>query len=151
VIIPVGNIKKNTDIGFIYLYKGDSVRAAQAFTAARQELEGLRGSNIDNPDFYCDESLILAGLGQHTEAVEAARKACSLSQEDNFSFNLARIYAHFGDADLALATIEKLIDNPTAGGELCAAELRRNPIWDPIRKDPRFEKAIITLAAKESN
>jgi len=151
VIIAVGNIKKNTDIGFIYLYKGDSARAAQAFTAARQELEGLRGSNIDNADFYRDESLIAAGLGQHTEAVEAARKACNLSQEDEFPFNLARIYAHFGDADLALATIQKLIDKPTGGGQLCAAGLRRDPIWDPIRKDPRFEKAIITLAAKESN
>src|SRR6266536_968643 len=151
VIIAVGNIKKNTDIGFIYLYKGDSARAAQAFTAARQELEGLRASNIDNADFYRDESLIAAGLGQHTEAVEAARKACNLSQEDDFPFNLARIYAHFGDADLALATIQKLIDKPTGGGQLCAAELRRDPIWDPIRKDPRFEKAIITLAAKESN
>jgi TolB-like protein len=151
VIIAVGNIKKNTDIGFIYLYKGDSARAAQAFTAARQELEGLRGSHIDDADFYRDESLVAAGLGQHTEAVEAGRKASSLSQEDDFPFNLARIYAHFGDADLAFATIQKLIDKPTGGGQLCAAELRRDPIWDPIRKDPRFEKAIITLAAKESN
>src|SRR5437762_4999676 len=72
VIIAVGNIKKNTDIGFIYLYKGDSARATQAFTAGRQELEGLRASNIDNADFYRDESLIAAGLDQHTEAVEAA-------------------------------------------------------------------------------
>jgi len=151
VIIAVGNIKKNTDIGFIYLYKGDSARAAQAFTAARQELEGLRGSNIDNADFYRNESLIAAGLGQHTEAVEAARKACNLSQEDEFPFNLARIYAHFGDADLAFETMQKLIDKPTGGGPLCAAVLRRDPIWDLIRKDPRFEKAMITLAAKESN
>ena len=65
--------------------------------------------------------------------------------------HLAQIYAHFGDADLAFETIQKLIDKPTGGGQLCAASLRHDPIWDPIRKDPRFEKAIITLAAKESN
>ena len=150
-VIPAGNIRKNTDIGFIYLYKGDSPRAAQAFTAARKELEGLRASHIDDADFYLDESLIAVGLGQHTEAVEAARKAVSLSPEDNYTFNLARIYAHFADADLAFATIQKLIDKPTGGGPLCAAELRHDPIWDPIRKDPRFEKTIISLAAKESN
>jgi TolB-like protein/predicted Zn-dependent protease len=150
-VIPVGNIQKNTDLGFIHLYRGDKASAEQAFTAARNELELLRTSNADNADFYRDESLIAAGLGQHTEAVEAARKACNLSHEDNFPFNLAQIYAHFGDANLAFATIRKLIDKPNGGGLLCAAELRRNPIWDPIRKDPRFEKAIITLAAKESN
>jgi len=37
----------------------------------------------------------------------------------------------------------------TTDAELCAAALRRNPIWDPIRKDPRSEKAIASLASKE--
>lgn len=150
LFIPAGNIKKNTEIGFIHLYQGDKASAEQAFTAARSELEGLRTSNADDANFYWNESLILAGLGQHAEAVEAARKATRLSKEDNFVFYLAQIYAHFGDADLAFETMQKLIDKPTGGGQMCAAELRRNPIWNPIRKDPRFEKAIITLAAKES-
>src|SRR5213594_1905839 len=39
----------------------------------------------------------------------------------------------------------------TCSGQLYAAGLRRDPIWDPIRKDPRFGKAIITLAGKASN
>ena len=150
IMIPVGNIQKNTDLGFIHLYKGDKASAEQAFTAARKELERLRTSSADNADFYRDESFILAGLGRHAEAVEAARKATSLSKEDSFVFYLAQIYAHFGDADLAFETMQKLIDKPTGGGELSAATLRRDPIWDPIRKDPRFEKAVSTLAAKES-
>jgi TolB-like protein/Flp pilus assembly protein TadD len=151
LFIPAGNIKKNTEIGFDYLFKGDSARATQSFTAARNELEGQRASHADDANFYWNESLILAGLGQHAEAVEAARKATSLSKEDDYVFSLAQIYAHFGDADLAFETMQKLIDSPTAGGPLCAAGLRRDPIWDPIRKDPRFQKAVSTLAAKESN
>jgi len=150
IMIPVGNIQRNTDLGFIQLYRGDKANAEQAFTAAQTELEGLRTANADNADFYRDESFILAGLGQHAEAVEAARKATTLSKEDDFVFYLSEIYAHFGDADLAFETMQKLIDKPTAGGQLCAAGLRHDPIWDPIRKDPRFEKAVASLAAKES-
>lgn len=150
LIIPDGNIKKNTDLGFIHLYRGKQASAEQAFTAARTELEQQRASHADDADFYRNESLILAGLGQHAEAVEAARKAISLSKEDNYVASLAQIYAHFGDADLALETIQKVIDLPTAVVDFSAASLRRDPIWDPIRKDPRFEKAIASLAAKES-
>ena len=150
IIIPVGNIQKNTDLGFIQLYRGDKANAEKEFIAARTELEGLRAANVENADFYRNESFILAGLGQHPEAVEAARKATTLSKEDNFVFYLAEIYAHFGDADLAFETMQKLIDKPDAGGPLCVAALRRDPIWDPIRKDPRFEKAIASLEAKES-
>ncbi len=149
--IPEGNIKKNTDLGFIHLFRGDKASAEQAFTAARTELEGLRTANAANADFYRNESLILAGLGQHAEAIEAARKAITLSKEDNYVASLAQIYAHFGDADLAFETIQKVIDFPSAGAGFSAASLRRDPIWDPIRKDPRFEKAIVTLAAKESD
>ncbi len=90
---------------------------------------------------------ILAGLGQHNEAVATARKATTLSKEDNFIFYLAQIYAHFGDADLTFETMQKLID--MRDFELSAASLRHDPIWDPIRKDPRFEKAIASLEAKE--
>jgi len=150
VIIPVGNIQKNTDLGFIQLYQADKANAEKAFRAAQTELEGLRAANVDNADFYRDESFVLAGLGQHAEAVEAARKATTLSKEDNFVFYLTEIYAHFGDADLAFETMQKLIDKPDAGGDLCVAALRHDPVWDPIRKDPRFEKAIAALAAKES-
>lgn len=149
-VIPVGNIKKNTDLGFIHLFRGDKASAEQAFTVAHNDLEGLRTSNADNADFYRDESLILAGLGQRAEAVEAARKATSLSKEDNYVVSLAQVYTHVGDADFAFETMQKLIDKPTGGGELSAASLRRDPIWDPIRKDPRFEKAIASLVAKES-
>jgi hypothetical protein len=47
--------------------------------------------------------------------------------------------------------MQQLMDKPTGGDELSAAMLRHDPIWDAIRKDPRFEKLITPLAAKELN
>jgi TolB-like protein len=146
--IPLGNIIKNANLGFLYLCKGDRASAEKAFTAARDELEGQRAEHADGPDFYANESLILAGLGKHAEAVKAAREATS--KQENYMGTLAQVCADFGDADEAFEAIQKMIDKPGDWG-LTAALLRRDPVWDPIRKDPRFEKAIASLAAKEIN
>ncbi len=76
--LPVGDIKKNTDIGFDALYKGDTSGAHQAFTAAQEGLESQRGGHLDDPDFYDTQALIAAGIGNREAVVEAARKAIAL-------------------------------------------------------------------------
>jgi hypothetical protein len=37
-----------------------------------------------------------------------------------------------------------------AGYEVSAASLRSDPAWDPLRKDPRFEKLIADAATGEA-
>ena len=61
IMIPVGNIQKNTDLAFIQSHRGDKANAEKEFIAARTELEGLRAANVENADFYRNESFILAG------------------------------------------------------------------------------------------
>jgi hypothetical protein len=34
-------------------------------------------------------------------------------------------------------------------GDGSYGDLRRNPIWDPLRSDPRFEKIVASLAPKD--
>jgi hypothetical protein len=53
--------------------------------------------------------------------------------------NLAVIYAQTGEPDRAIEQLASLLglpNGPTPG------TLRAEPEWDPLRKDPRFEKLI---------
>lgn len=58
---------------------------------------------------------------------------------------LARVAAHAGDADRAISTLEKLLSIPyeaplAANPPLTPALLRLDPMFEPLHKDPRFQK-----------
>ena len=50
---------------------------------------------------------------------------------------LATVQAQVGDIDSAIAALPHLLEVPN--GET-SGDLRINPFWDPLRKDPRFQK-----------
>ena len=54
---------------------------------------------------------------------------------------LAKIEAQVGEIDSALKHIEQLLAAP-AGREVSAASLRTDPVWDPLRTDPRFQALL---------
>ncbi|HYY13451.1 MAG TPA: hypothetical protein VE758_03345, partial [Chthoniobacterales bacterium] len=58
---------------------------------------------------------------------------------------LARVCAQMGERDRAIATLQKLVSIPYAGVlaeaiPLTPALLRLDPMFDPLRNDPRFQK-----------
>ena len=54
---------------------------------------------------------------------------------------MARIYAQLGDADHAIPMLTRLLRTHYFGATfLTPAALRLDPIWDPIRNDPRFQE-----------
>ena len=95
-----------------------------------------------------------AGLGEAASAIAEGQKAMALlpssknpefgpRQEDD----MARIYAQLGDADHAIPMLKRLLRTQFAGAKfLTPATLRLDPIWDPIRNDPRFQE----LAAEKT-
>ena len=50
---------------------------------------------------------------------------------------LARVYLMAGQAEQAIAILERLSRLPTW---VSPAELRADPIWDPLRGHPRFQR-----------
>ena len=96
-------------------------------------------------------------LGLNADAIRAARRGVELlpiSKDAYFGVyqvdGLAEIDAHAGAPDEALALIEQLLALP-AGQSMSVERLRRDPVWDPLRKDPRFNALLEAHAAGASD
>jgi serine/threonine-protein kinase len=59
---------------------------------------------------------------------------------------LAVIYAWTGDKDRAIERLATVVKLPAS--HLSYGDLRLNPLWDPLRGDPRFEAIAASLAPK---
>ena len=57
------------------------------------------------------------------------------------------ICAWAGETDLALKQLEAVTKIP---GGPSYGELRLDPMWDPLRGDPRFEKIVASLSAERN-
>ena len=68
---------------------------------------------------------------------------------------LARVAARIGEPDRATAALQKLLSIPYAGPlasnvPLTPALLQLDPMFDPLRNDPRFEK-LASMAPKPAD
>ncbi|HET6886704.1 MAG TPA: hypothetical protein VFH87_02150, partial [Candidatus Udaeobacter sp.] len=57
---------------------------------------------------------------------------------------LAQIYAWTGESDEAFRLLDHLLVVPNG---ITVPALKLDPIWDPLRKDPRFQGLIDKYAA----
>ena len=88
-----------------------------------------------------------AGLGQKEQALAEAQYARAAYKDDagarpTVERYVARMYVLLGDYDAAIATLSRLAESREPPS-LCSY-LRLEPIWDPLRKDPRFQKLCET-------
>ncbi len=54
---------------------------------------------------------------------------------------MAQIYASLGNADEAIPILKRWVQVPSATS-ITPALMRIDPIWDPIRHDPRFQELV---------
>ncbi|MEY2531989.1 MAG: hypothetical protein QOI96_2074, partial [Verrucomicrobiota bacterium] len=138
--------------GLVARLRGDTSAARAAFTKARGDAEKIVREQPDNGFALCGLGMIDAALGNKKDAIREGEGAVALVPVTKDAIDgamliqyLAIIYAWAGKNDAAFEQLSVAIKMP---GYLSYGELRVDPLWDPLRNDPRFEKSVAMLAPK---
>jgi tetratricopeptide (TPR) repeat protein len=125
---------------------GKSDEAHNAYAEAIHLLEAEVNVHSESPGLHGFLGRAYAGAGRKMEATRESRRAVDLQPVSSDAFDgpfyleqLAEIQARVGNVDEALSLIRQVVDMP-AGLALSPAALKLDPVWDPIRNDPRFQK-----------
>jgi tetratricopeptide (TPR) repeat protein len=130
---------------------GDHAAAQDNWRQARNELEPFLKEQQGNYILIADLAVTNMGLGDKATALALSERAMAAIPIDKdaldgpFSLEiLARVAARMGDRDRAIVALQKLLSIPydgalASGVPLTPALLRLDPMFDPLRNDPRFE------------
>jgi TolB-like protein/Tfp pilus assembly protein PilF/tRNA A-37 threonylcarbamoyl transferase component Bud32 len=134
-------------------FRGDEKAARVAFNGARKELERIVRDQPNYAAALCALGVVDAALGNKEDAIREGERAVELMPIAKSAIDggmlmqyLAVIYAWTGEKDRALDRLSEAAKLP--GSHVTYGNLRLNPLWDPLRKDPRFEKIVTSLAPK---
>jgi TolB-like protein/Flp pilus assembly protein TadD len=148
----VGDCPKAFLEGVLYLHQGDGVKARAAFERALVVSEQLLRESPDDAARHAQHGTILAALDQKQEAINEGKRAIELLPESEDAFDgpfmtasLAAIYTWVGEHDEAFRLLDHLLQTPNG---LTVPVLKLDPMWDPLREDPRFQALIDKYAAK---
>ena len=138
--------------GTLYLYQGDKEKARIAYGHARAVAEKLVREAPQDSARRGQLGVVLAALGQKEQAINEGKRAVELLPESQDAFDgpqgtasLAQIYAWTGEFDEAFRLLDHLLDVPNG---LTVPMLKLEPMWDPLRKDPRFQALIDKYSPK---
>ena len=143
--------------GCIALAQGDQAGATRTLEAARQAFAAAVSEAPDVAERHANLGLVCAFMGRRDEAIREGRRAVELKPISKDAVDgaimlcyLALIYARVGEIDQAIPLIEQLLKTPGAVDSvdysITLNDLKYRWEWDPLRKDPRFQKLLDNAA-----
>ena len=151
--MPAGSTSKSFLQGLIKLAEGKQTEAQNFFELARPSFEKAVEEAPLSADRHANLGWFYAFAGRKEEAIREGKRAVELKPESKDALDgaimncyLALIYARVGEKELAIPLIERLLKTPGAvdsvNYSITINDLKYRWEWDPIRKDPRFQRLI---------
>jgi TolB-like protein/class 3 adenylate cyclase/Tfp pilus assembly protein PilF len=149
---PMDKGFKQGGIALIQRVAGDTASAKAAAEQARNTLEPISKEQPDNAFVPAALAVVYAMLDEKDLALKEANRAITLvpSSKDRlsgpaFEENLALVEMIIGENSRAISTLTRLLQTPYGGwlyspAPITPALLRLDPIWDPLRADPAFQR-----------
>ncbi|PYL36992.1 MAG: hypothetical protein DMF34_12055, partial [Verrucomicrobia bacterium] len=150
--IPAALCGKYYLIGFARKALQDESGAGAALLKAKDLVEAQLKESPDAADMHVQLAKVLAYLGDKDAALAEARRASELLPESKDAFGgpeiaagVAEVHAILGDNGRAIEILDGLLGRPST---VTVQGLKVNPIWDPLRTDPRFQALLNKYGAK---